>query len=136
MGQPSPYVMQFKSYVIWSSPICNVNPFLMLFLFWNILTNGLCKSSHFYDLGKHYDSIPNLIGMVGRAEKREKGEHMWKYHRHYLQCPIGAPELRVRGPGPTSIGAFKPMHAKIDSHVIPFTPQTIYKINLQKLNMI
>jgi hypothetical protein len=37
------------------------------------------------------NSTPSLIGMVGRAEKREKGEHMRRYHRHYLQCPIGAP---------------------------------------------
>ena len=67
-------------------------------------------------MGGHYDTTPDLIGMAGQAEKREKREHMRRYHRHYLQYPIGAPELRVRGPGPTSIGAFKPMHAKIDSH--------------------
>ena len=86
------------------------------YLFWNVLTNGLCKSSYLYDLGRHYDSTPSLIGMASRAEKREKGEHMRRYYGHYPQCPIGAPELRVRGPGPTSIGAFKPMHAKMLSH--------------------
>ena len=102
-------------------------------LFWNVLTNGLCKSSHLYELGRHYDSTPSLVGMAGRAEKREKREHMRRYYKHDLQCPIGAPELRVRGPGPTSIGAFKPMHAEIDSYV---NPQIIHKINLQKLNKI
>jgi len=51
--------------------------------------------------------------MAGRAKKREKGEHMRRYHGHYPQCPIGAPELRVGGPGPTSNVASKPMHAKI-----------------------
>ena len=97
------------------------------------MTNGLCKSSHLYDLGRHYDSTPNLIGMAGRVKKIEKREHMRRYHRHYLQYPIGAPELRVRGSGPTSIRAFKPMHAKIESYV---SPLTIHKINLQKLNKI
>ena len=63
-------------------------------------------------MGRHYDTTPSLIGMAGRAEKREKGEHMRRYHRHYPQYPIGAPEPRVRGPGPTSNGASKPMHAE------------------------
>ena len=78
------------------------------------------------ELGRHYDSTPSLIGMAGRAEKREKGEHMQRYHGHYPQCPIGAPEPRVRGPGPTSNRATKPMHAKTkqtDAHFIPCTPQ-------------
>ena len=88
-------------------------PILILSLFRLIWHDELCKSSHLYELGRHYDSTPSLIGMAGRAEKREKGEHMRRYHRHYLQCPIGAPELRVRGPGPTSNGATKSMHAKI-----------------------
>ena len=57
-----------------------------------------------------------VTGMAGRAKKKEKGEHMRRYYGHYPQCPIGAPKLRVKGPGPTSIRAFKLMHA---SHVIP-----------------
>ena len=64
-------------------------------------------------MGGHYDTTPNLIGMVGRAEKREMGEHMQRYHGHYPQYPIGAPEVRARGSGPTLNGASKPMHAKI-----------------------
>ena len=83
--------------------------------------DGLYKSCNLYKLGGHYDSTPNLIGMAGRVEKREKEEHMWRYHRHYLQCPIGAPELRVRGPGPTSNEATKLMHAKINTFY-PFYP--------------
>ena len=75
---------------------------------------------------RHYDSTPNLIGISGRAEKRDKGEHMRMYYEHYPQCPIGAPELRVRGPGPTSNRATKPMYAKTkqtDAYFIPCTPQ-------------
>ena len=64
-------------------------------------------------MGGHYDTTPNIIGMGGRAEKREKGEHMRRYLGHYPQCPIGAPEPRSRGPGPTSKVASKPMYAKI-----------------------
>ena len=63
--------------------------------------------------------------MADRTEKREKGDHMRRYYGHYPQYPIGAPELRVKGPDPTSNGANKPMHAKIkqtDAHFIPFTP--------------
>ena len=100
-------------------------PILMLYLFRLIWHDEPCKSSHLYELGRHYDSTPSLIGMAGRAEKREKGEHMWRYHRHCLQCPIGAPELKVRGPGPTSNRATKPMHAKTkqtDAHFIPCIP--------------
>ena len=59
--------------------------------------------------------------MAGRAEKREKGEHMRRYYGHHPQCPIGAPELKVRGPGPTSSMATKPMHA--NAHFIPCIPQ-------------
>ena len=77
-------------------------------------------------MGRRYDTTPSLIGMAGWAEKREKGEHMRRYHRHYPQYPIGAPELRVRGSGPTSNRATKPMHTKTkqtDAHFIPCIPQ-------------
>ena len=54
----------------------------------------------------------SLIGMASWDKKREKGEHMQRYHGHYPQYSIGAPEPKVRGPGPTSNGASKPIHAK------------------------
>ena len=48
-------------------------PILILSLFRLLWHDELCKSDHLYELGRHYDSTPNLIGMAGRAEKRERG---------------------------------------------------------------
>ena len=52
------------------------------------------------------------LGVKGPHDKGLCSRSTWINHGHGPQCPIGAPEPRARGPGPTLNWASKPMHAK------------------------